>query len=155
MFKRSLPALATLLVVSVMLVACGDETAAVPTYTGATNVNVPNDFSTQISSSLQSNKLKNAKIEAFKTSDDTTKIKSDLVNGFNKGGWNDATSTLLGASSGDVFKTFDQTGGFILGYEKGNKAAAVMAFPGQLASGIGFKDVGDKDVVYLVMSGNG
>jgi ABC-type uncharacterized transport system auxiliary subunit len=155
MFKRFLPALAALLVVSVMLVACGDETAAVPTYTGATSVTVPTDFSTQISSGLQSSKLKNAKIEAYKTSDDATKVKSGLVDGFSKGGWNDATSTLLGASGGDALKAFDQTGGFILGYETGNKAAAVMAFPGQLASAVGFQDVGDKDVVYLVMSGNG
>ena len=154
MFKRFLPALAVLLVLSVALVACGDETAAVPTYSGATTVTVPTDFSTQISSGLNNSKLKNAKIEAYKTADEAAKVKSGLADGFSKGGWNDATSTLLG-SGGDSLKVFEQSGGFILGYEKGNKAAAVMAFPGQIASAIGFTGVGAQDVVYLVMSGNG
>ena len=155
MFKRFLPALAVLLVLSVALVACGDETAAVPTYSGATTVTVPTDFSNQISSGLNSGKLKNAKIEAYKTADEAAKLKSGLSDGFTKGGWNDATKTLLGASGGDSLKVFEQSGGFILGYEKGNKAAAVMAFPGQIASAIGFTGVGAQDVVYLVMSGNG
>jgi hypothetical protein len=155
MFKRGLPVFAALLVLSVALVACGDETAAVPTYTGATSVTVPSDFSTQLSSNLQSSKLKNAKIEAFKTVDDASKVRASLTDGFSKGGWNDATSALLGGTGDDSLKVFDRTGGFILGYEKGNKATAIMAFPGQIALGMGFKDVGDKDVVYLVMSGNG
>jgi hypothetical protein len=154
MFKRFLPVLAVLLLLSAALVACGDETAAVPTYTGATSVTVPSSFSSQISAGLQSSKLKNAKIEAYKTSDEASKVKSGLVDGFSKGGWNDATGTLLG-SGGDSLKAFDGVGGFILGYEKGNKAAAIMGFPGQLASAVGFTDVGDKDIVYLVMSGNG
>lgn len=76
------------------------------------------------------------------------------MDGFGKGGWNDTTSSLLGAG-GDFMKVFDQSGGFALRYEKGNKIVDILAFPGQLAAGTGFTGVDNNGLVYLVMSGNG
>ncbi len=155
MFKRFLPGLVVALLLSTLLVACGDETATVPTYTGASTVTVPDDFSKSITSGLKDGKLKNPKVEAFKSTDAASKVKSGLTDGFSKGGWSDKTSDLTKELGGDNLKVFEQAGGFVLGYEKGNKAAAVLGFPGAIASGIGFKDIGANDTVYMVLSGNG
>jgi ABC-type uncharacterized transport system auxiliary subunit len=132
------------------LVACGDEAAPVPTYTGSTSVTVPDTVKTQFSSAIQG--IKNATVEAYKTSDATDKVKTSFDNSFKSGGWEDKTGSFLKDSDAQTFK---QLGMFIVGYQKGNKGAVVMGFPGgTVASALGFTGIADNETGYLVISGN-
>ncbi len=155
MTKRLLPILAMTLLLSVMLVACGDETATVPTYSGASTVAIPSSIQSQFQAGLKDQKFKNAKFEAYKTADASDKVKSSLSDGFSKGGWTNKDSDVKTQLGADNVKVIEQAGGFFLGYEKGNKAALIMGFPGIIAGPLGFTDVTDKEVLYMVISGNG
>jgi ABC-type uncharacterized transport system auxiliary subunit len=149
MFRR----FGVLVVVAVMLTfvlsACGDEKAEIPTYSGATAVTVPDSFKSQFSTTG----VKNGNVAAYKSADDATKVKSGLSDGFKKNGWDDKTSDLT-ASMGDSLKQIEAIGAFAIGFQKGSKAAAVIGLPGTVAEPLGLTGVGEKDTVYLIISGD-
>ncbi len=149
MFRRIIPVFMVTLLLSVMLVACGDEAAPVPTYTGATSIPVADSIKTQMGSSLAS--VKNATVDAFKTSDTPDKVKAGFDSSFKGSNW---TNQAITGMSADTTKQLETVGAFVVGYKKGNKSAAVIGFPGgPIAQAIGFPDVAD-GTVYIVISGN-
>ncbi|MDB5079903.1 MAG: hypothetical protein JWP00_1827 [Chloroflexi bacterium] len=134
---------------SLVLVACGDEAAPVPTYTGATSLATPDSFKSQMTTSMKD--VKNASVESFKTSDDLTKVKSGFESSFKGAGWSDQTAKY---SSGSDLKPLTDAGVFFVGYQKGNKAAVIMGIPGPIAKAMGYTGVSDTENAYLVISGN-
>ncbi len=146
MKKRIVSLFIMALLTSVLLVACGGD-ATVPTYTGGTSVTMPDALKTQFTSGIKD--VKNAKVEAYKTGDDTNKVKSFFTDNFSKNGWDDKTSEM----GADAAKSLDQLKGFVVGYQKDNKAAIIMGLPGSAASLIGFTGVTDKDTLYMVFTG--
>lgn len=154
--KRIAFLLSLFLLGSVMLVACGDEKAEVPKYAGATALTVPASVQTQFASAFKDEKFRNSKVEAFKSADAVAKIKGGYTDAFNKEGWKDILSeTTKDASAAESIKQFESLGGFALTYSKGNKGAAVMAFPGIAGTPLGFQGVTEADTLILVISGNG
>lgn len=149
MFRRLAPLFVIALLLTAVLAACGDETASVPSYAGATSVTVPDSVKTQFASAAKD--LKNTKYEAFSSDEDTGKVKTFFQDSFKKDSWDDKVSTLIKDSDA---KTFEQLGMFVLGYQKGNKGAIVMGFPGSLSSAMGFTGAEAKKTVYMVISGN-
>lgn len=149
MFKR----LAILAVffgaLSLLLAACGDETAPVPGYSGATAVTISDTVKTQMTGSLP--QIKNPTVEGFKTTDDVTTIKSTYDSNFKSAGWDDKSSEFAGDES---IKQMTGLGMVVLGYQKGNKAAIVMAFPSKFATALGFSDLGTNENAIMVISGN-
>jgi hypothetical protein len=134
---------------SLFLVACGDETAAVPTYGGATAVTLSDTVKSQMSGSLT--QVKNPIVEGYKTTDDLAKIKSTFDSSFKSAGWDDKSSEFSGDGS---IKQLTDLGVFVLGYQKGNKAAIVMGFPNSFAGPLGFTGLGANENAFMVISGN-
>jgi hypothetical protein len=151
MFRRAGLLMVLVLVMSVFLAACGDETATIPTYSGASAVTLPDTIKSQFTASAGS--VKNPKVEAFKSSDEAAKIKSGLVDGFKKNGWTDKTDEAM-KSAGDSFKQLEGMGAFVIGFEKGSSAAVVMGLPGSLAGALSISGVEQKDTLYMVFSGS-
>jgi hypothetical protein len=150
MSKRFLLLLVTALLLSSGLVACGDETAPVPTYSGATSLTVPDVVAKQFN-------LKTAKsttVAVYKTTDKADKVKAALIDGFNKGGWTDKSADMRKDIGEETIKNFELDKGFMLGYQKGNKQAVIMAFSGLLAEDLTITGAAETDTVYLVLSGN-
>ncbi|MEI7554642.1 hypothetical protein [Candidatus Chlorohelix sp.] len=147
MFKKLGLMIIVVLMMTIALVACGDEAAVVPTYSGASTVTLPDSLKTQMETSMGAN-VKNAKIEAFKTSDDAAKVKTSLADGFKKNGWDDKSKDL-----GDTTTQMDSIGAFAMLYQKGTSAAGVIGFPGAIAGAMGFAGATDKDTVYIIASG--
>jgi ABC-type uncharacterized transport system auxiliary subunit len=139
--------IATLL--SLFLAACGDEEAAVPTYPGATSITLADSVRTQFTTGLAN--VKNASVNGFKTSDDIARIKSTFDSNFKSAGWSDVSSQL--ANQPNV-KAFNDAGGFVVGYSKGNKSATVMAVPNQYAEGSGISGLNANENAFIVVSGN-
>lgn len=149
MFRRLTMLFVFGLALSLMLVACGDEAAPVPTYTGSTSITAPDSLKSQFTGSFQG--IKNATLESFKTGDELTKVKSGFETSFKNGGWKDGLSKYAKA---DDLKTIESAGMFVLAYEKGNKGAVIMGMPGTVANAVGFTGIKDNETVYVVMSGN-
>ncbi len=153
MFRRFAPVLVIVMVLSLALVACGDEKAAtnpdaIPSYTGATTVTVPAVLKTQIDTGIK-DQVKSAKYDFFKTADTGTKVKTFFSDNLAKNGWKDMT----GALKMDDLKQMEAMGVFALGYEKGTKAVAIVGFPGTLSALMGLDGVGENDTLYMVISG--
>jgi len=149
MKKRLAILLAISGLLSLFLVACGDETAAVPGYSGATAVTLSDSVKSQMSGSLS--QIKNPTIEGFKTTDDTSKIKSTYDSSFKSAGWDDKGSEFTG---NDTIKQLTDLGVIVLGYQKGNKAAIIMAFPNAFAAPLGFTGLNTNENAIMVISGN-
>lgn len=149
MFKRLAILVVFLAGLSLVLVACGDETASVPAYGNATAVTLADATKTKMSSGLT--QIKNPSVEGFKTSDDVNKIKGTYDSNFKSAGWDDKTSEFAG---GDNIKQLTDLGIVVLGYQKGNKAAIIMALPSQYASALGFSGLSDTENAIMVISGN-
>ena len=146
MYKRIVPLVMLSLMLSLMLVACGGE-AVVPTYSGGTAVTLSDQTKNQFTSSLQG--TKNAKLEAYKTSDDPAKVKSFFTDGFSKNGWNDKSGDIK-----DAAQSLEQLKGFMIGYEKDNKAAVVLGLPGSTGSAFGITGANPTDTIYMVITGD-
>ncbi len=138
------------LLLSLVLVACGDETALVPAYSGANSVTVPEIVKTQFAASV--NQFNNGTVEAYKTTDDIAKVKSGFESNFKSGGWEDKTSTYAG---GTDLKPLQDAGMFIIAYQKGNKAAVIFGVPNAMSAPMGFTSLNANENVYMVISGNG
>jgi ABC-type uncharacterized transport system auxiliary subunit len=149
MFRRLAPLFLIAILLTAFLSACGDEKTPVPSYAGATTVTVPDQLKSSFTSSVKD--IKNAQIEAYKTTDSTDKVKGFFTDSFSKGGWTDKTSQFLKPEDA---KSFEQLGAFIVGYDKGNKGAVIMGFPGSVSSMMGFSGVSDQETIYMVISGN-
>jgi ABC-type uncharacterized transport system auxiliary subunit len=150
MVRRVVPIFVVGMLLSLVLVACGDEAAPVPTYTGATSITVPDSVKTQFGTAIQS--IKNASFEAYKTSDKPEQVKTGFANNFKSAGWTDKTGDFL---KPDDAQTIQQTGMFVIGYQKGNKGAVVLGFPGgTIASALGFTGISDSESGFIVISGN-
>lgn len=145
MYKRIVPVVILSLMLSLMLVACGGD-ATVPSYSGATSVTISDQIKSQFTSNVSG--VKNAKLEAFKTSDDSTKVKSYFTDNFSKNGWNDKSGDLQ-----DAAKSIEQLKGFMIGYEKDNKAAVILGLPGSTGSAIGVTGAAATDTIYMVITG--
>ena len=149
MFKRLAVLVVFLAARSLVLVACGDETASVPAYSGATAVTLSDSVKSKMSDSLA--QIKNPTVEGFKTTDDVNKIKSTYDSNFKSAGWDDKSSEFGSEAS---IKQLTDLGLVVLGYQKGNKAAIVMAFPNTYAGALGFSGLGTNENAILVISGN-
>jgi hypothetical protein len=150
--KRILPFLAMFMLLGLVLTACGDEKAEVPTYSGATAVTVPDSVKSQFTNT-GNDKIRNPKVEAFKTADSVDKIKTGIASGFSKGGWSDKLNSL-GANERDSLKTIESIGASVLYYEKGNKGAIVMILPGTIAPGLQIQGVSASENLIMSISGN-
>jgi len=153
MFRRFAPVLALLIILSLALMACGEEKAAanpdaIPSYNGATVVAVPAALKTQIDGGLK-DQVKGAKFDFYKTTDEGTKVKTFFTDNLIKNGWQDMTSTM----KLDDLKQMETMGVFALGYQKGTKAVAIVGFPGALTAMMGVDGVGQQDTLYMVISG--
>lgn len=149
MFRRFGILIVVAMMLTFVLAACGDEKAEVPTYSGASSITVPDSLKAQFSTTG----VKNGSVTAYKSADDGAKVKSGLTDGFKKNGWDDKTSSLT-ASMGDSLKQMEAIGAFAIGFEKGSKAAAVIGLPGSVGGALGLTGVGEKDTVYLIISGD-
>lgn len=151
MIKRLPYLLVFVVLLSLVLVACGDETAPVPTYPGATSIPVPDAVKTQFASSLS--QFNNGTIEAYKTTDDLSKVKSGFDSNYKSAGWDDKTSTYVSASDST---TIQSAGMVIVAYQKGNKAAVNVGMPNAIATApsSGFTGLNGNENVFLVISGN-
>jgi hypothetical protein len=149
MIKRLAILVVFLAAFSLVLVACGDETASVPAYNGATAVTLSDSVKSQMSGSLT--QIKNATVEGFKTTDDVNKIKSTFDSNFKSAGWDDKSSEFAGD---DSIKQLTGMGMVVLGYQKGNKAAIVMALPNTFAEALGFSGLDKTENAIMVISGN-
>jgi hypothetical protein len=134
------------LMLSLMLVACGGD-AVVPTYSGGTAVTLSDQAKSSFTSGFSG--AKNTKLEAYKTSDDPTKVKSSFTDGFSKNGWSDKSADFK-----DQAQSIEQLKGFLLGYEKDSKFAAVIGLPGIAGSAFGVADAKATDTIYLVITGD-
>lgn len=150
--KRILPFLAMFMLLGLVLTACGDEKAEVPTYSGATALTVPDSVKSQFTSA-GTDKIRNPKVDAFKTTDSVDKIKADMASAFSKAGWSDKLNSLE-AKDRDSLKTLETAGAAVLYYEKGNKGAVVMVLPGMIGGALGLTGVGASDNVIMSISGN-
>src|SRR4051812_36340662 len=121
MTKRFPLLLVCAVLLSLVLVACGDETAPVPAYSGGSSITVPDSVKSQFSSSV--NQFNNGTVEAYKTTDDIPKVKSGFESNFKSAGWDDKTSTYSG---GTDLSQLTSLGMFVIGYQKGNKAAVIF-----------------------------
>jgi ABC-type uncharacterized transport system auxiliary subunit len=134
---------------SLVLVACGDETAPVPTYPGATSITLPDSIKSQFTATLAN--YKNTAADGFKTTDDLAKVKSSFQSSFKSAGWDDVSDKLASQAGA---KAITDAGGFIIGFTKGNKGANVIAVPNAYAEGSGFTGINAGENPYIVISGN-
>lgn len=148
MRKRLVILLVISALLSLFLVACGDENAPVPTYNGATAVTLPDTVKSQMSSSLT--QVKSPTIEGYKTTDDVAKIKSTFDSNFKSAGWDDKGSEF---GSNDSIKQLTDLGVVVLGYQKGNKGAIILAFPNSFAAPLGFTGLNADENAIMVISG--
>ncbi|MEI7554854.1 serine/threonine-protein kinase [Candidatus Chlorohelix sp.] len=118
-------------------------------YPGADALDIPDILQAQLSDSFA--QLQNGKVEAYKTLDDASKIKDYYVNSLSKGGWQDQTDQMNMDSS---VTTLESMGAFVLGYQKGTSAVAIMSLPGSLGVAFGFTNVTQKDTLILVITGS-
>jgi hypothetical protein len=150
--KRILPFLAMFMLLGLVLTACGDEKAEVPTYSGATAVTVPDSVKSQFTST-GSDKIRNPKVDAYKTTDSVDKIKSSMASSFSSGGWTDKMSSLAGTQASSL-KQLESVGASVLYYEKGNNGAIVMILPGMIAPGLQIQGVSASENLIMSISGN-
>ncbi len=150
MFKRFVPLMLVSLLLAMFLVACGDDATSdnVPSYSGATSITMNASSKSAFEGSL-TGQVKSAKVDYLKTSDDMNKVKSFYTDSMKKNGWTDKANEL-----GDTSKQMEAVGAFVLGWEKGSKAAVVMGLPGSISGAMGFDGVGANDTVLLVITGS-
>ncbi|NWJ49021.1 MAG: serine/threonine protein kinase [Chloroflexi bacterium] len=118
-------------------------------YPGAATLDIPDVLLSDLGDSFS--QLQNGKVEAYKTLDDANKVKDYYVNSLSKGGWQDQTDQL---NMGSSLTTLESLGAFVLGYQKGTDAVAIMSLPGSLGGALGFTNVGQKDTLILVITGS-
>jgi|GEM_PF-1833015 len=116
-------------------------------YQGAAMLEVPATFKSEMDISLKS--IKESRYEAYKTGDEINKVKSYYADSFKKNGWEDKTSEMTAKSQGITALP----GSFAMLFQKGNEAAAILAFSGEQAKGMGFDGVGAGDTFFLVLKG--
>jgi serine/threonine-protein kinase len=116
-------------------------------YPGSIELPVPDALKAQLAPSFGN--IDTLKVEAFKSAEDPNKIKSFYLNFLQKDGWKDASGEL----QDDSLTQLEDFGAFVLAYEKGADAVAVLGLPGSLAGTLGFTGLGQKDTLILVFSG--
>jgi hypothetical protein len=133
--------------------AAGTTTALGPAYPGLKKISLPSAVTDQFASSLAS--LPNSTVEAYTTSDETTKMKSFYAAEYPKAGWADVTSLATGAAGGaDTLSQLETLGAFIQIYSKGTTAVGLIGFPGAIAGALNIDGVGAKDSIIIVISGS-
>ncbi len=133
--------------------AAGPATALGPAYPGLKKISLPSTVTDQFASSLGS--LPNSTVEAFTTTDETTKMKSFYTTEYPKAGWADVTSLATGAAGGaDTISQLETLGAFIQIYSKGTTAVGLIGFPGAIAGALNIEGVGAKDSIVIVISGS-
>jgi serine/threonine-protein kinase len=116
-------------------------------YPGSTKLAVPATLNTQLGDTLAT--VQNAKVEAYKSSENIESIRASYEESLDKLGWNNTTPSIDTAAA-DQLRT---VGAFVLGFEKGGSAVAVLGLPGSFAGLFDFVGVGQNDTLILVISG--
>ena len=147
--KRFLQLSLIALLLGLTLSACGSGTVT-PTYPGGTSIQAPTSFSDSVKNGTRETP-KNATVAAFKTTDDLAKVKASFIDSFKTGQWTDQSSTI---GNQDGLQQFQTSGGFLLAYQKGTTALAVIGLPNALASTAGFTGLAATENVYVVFSGD-
>ena len=94
-------------------------------------------------------------MDAYTTSDETTKMKSFYAAEYIKAGWSDITSLAIGQSGGaDTITQLESLGAFIQLYMKNGTAVGLIGFPGAIAGALNIDGVGAKDSIVIVISGS-
>ncbi len=128
------------------------STVKMPLYPGAKSVEVPAAIKTQLSASLgnarsvtSSAYLVSGKADAVKTFYETEMVKA---------GWKDYTSAMAGSGQmNSQLATFEQMGGWLLGYTKTPDIAVLMLLPGDLGAAFGIT-AAPGDQILLVFNGS-
>ena len=149
MFRRFVCLLMLSMMLSTLLVACGD--AVIPTYSGATSVTVPAAISSSFQTSAGSG-VKNATVTGFASTDAPDKVKSFFVDNFKKNGWDDKSSDSS-IVDGNKQISASVPGANISLFQKDDKAAGVFVIPGNFASTLGISGVADSGTLYMIFSG--
>ncbi len=170
MSKKNLLLVMLVLLMAAMLAACGDNTAtsaatsaattaaatkdagtntggdaSIPSISGASAVDLPGMMKDQAGAFTAN--VKNGTFAAYKTADASSKVESSLSDGFKKAGWDDKSGMYAQAAT-----ALKSSGAFVLVFQKGNKVATVIGYPGQVAAAMG-ASVGQSDTFYMVISG--
>ncbi len=119
--------------------------ASIPTINGASTVDLPGMMKDQAGAFTAN--VKNGTFAAYKTADASSKVESSLSDSFKKAGWDDKSGMYAQAAT-----ALKSSGAFVLVFQKGNKVATVIGYPGQVASAMG-ANVGASDTFYMVISG--
>jgi hypothetical protein len=152
MFKKFISIMGLMLLLSVLLVACGGTTVKtedLPKYANAKTLTL----SEAAKKNFADVEKKGAKLEAFSSSDGATTVKSFYADELKKKGWSENKSLLKGAEL-EQLSTLESVGGFVLIYTKGDQAVLYMGLPGTVGSSLGFSEVGQKDTLVIVASGS-
>jgi hypothetical protein len=131
-----------LLVVSLMLAACGDTPQEIAPYTGARAFTV--DQATQDSFKNGLKGIKDATLTTYAIKDDPAAIKSYYDSQYKDKGWADRSNDVKEAA------TQQQTlNGWVLAYEKGSKVVSLVLTPGASAAGRFPEAQGDNVLVVI------
>ncbi len=177
--SRRLLSIATLclLVLSLALSACGDSATvapapaatiastlagsttaaataagaavAIPTYSGATAITVPEAIKSDPGDTAK--KLKNTNFTAFTTADESSKVKASFLNSFSGAGWTDISDKEFPAT---VTQQMTLLGITPLAFQKGNQTATLTLYTaGDVTKAMGFNDV-TSGTLYIVIAGD-
>lgn len=164
--------LCTLVVtLSILLAACGDTVTTTPTlsgaaiatptlsakvasYTKSTLVTLSDAMLNSFEDRIQNSKLKNAKIDAYKSSNDLKHIESDLSAGFKGNGWKDETETLSTVDAASLMAySLSSLGSYLVFTSNNSQVASVILTQGLALNG-SISGVSDKDILILEFSGD-
>lgn len=152
MFKKFISIMGLVLILTVLLTACGGTTVStedLPKYTNAKTLTL----SEAAKKNFADVEKKGAKLEAFSSTDQSTKVKSFYADELKKKGWSE-NKNLLKAAEMEQLSTIESIGGFVLIYTKGEQAAMYMGLPGVAGSSLGFSGVGPQDTLVIVATGS-
>ncbi len=143
----SLAMLAVIIVAVGVMVLAGSSTV-VPTYTNASALQSSDNLKARFENALVAAKV--STLASFKSPDSLNKVKSFYQDEMKKNGWNDKTVQLNDSNS----KAIETAGGFALLFEKGNNAAAIIGYPGSVASANDIKEVKGTESFFMIIQGS-
>ncbi len=129
--------------------AATGATVAIPTYSGATAITVPEAIKSDPGDLAK--KLKNTNFTAFKTADDSSKVKASFLSSFSGAGWTDISDKEFPATA---TQQMTQLGITPLAFQKGNQTATLTLYTaGDVTKAMGFNDV-TSGTLYIVVAGD-
>jgi hypothetical protein len=131
-----------LLVVSLLLAACGDAPPDITPYTGARAITV--DQTTQNSFKEGLKGIKDATLTTYAIKDDPTAVRSYYDSQYKDNGWTDRSAEIKDAATQQQAQN-----GWALAYEKGSKVVSLVMTPGAAAAAR-FPDAGGDNVLVVI-----